>query len=248
MDIGVWYGPKYPATKRGVFRKRFSVPADWNGTGRTWLWIRGASPGYPTLPPHKMQVFLDGQPVTGGEHGYCADDVTDRLTPGEHTLAVATETLSVIGGIIGNVWLEHIAEPVARQSLAGDWNGVQLPGTAKFPFDQVKREFTLNPAMQGKRALLYVETTANIIPSIFLNGRLMNRDFAGMHSLVDVTPFALGSAQPSHVEFDVSPASHGRENRGDSVLRTGHILVCHRYLVGRPPSSRNTLGLLATNW
>jgi hypothetical protein len=189
MDMGVWYGAKYPETKRGIFRKHFTMPADWNGRGRTWLWIRGASPGYPTLPPHKMQVFLDGQPVRGGEHGYCNEDITGRLTPGEHTLAVATETLSVVGGIVGNVWLEHIPEPLARQSLAGDWNGMQLPGTAKIPFDQVKREFTPNPALKGKRALLYIETTENIIPSMFLNGRLMNRDFAGMHSLVDVTPY-----------------------------------------------------------
>jgi hypothetical protein len=207
MDIGVWYGPKFPATKRGVFRQRFTVPADWNGTGRTWLWIRGASPGTPTLPPHKWRVFLDGQPVTGGEHGYCNEDLTDRLTPGEHTLAVATETRSVIGGIVGNVWLEHVPEPVARQSLAGDWNGMQLPGTAKIPFDQFQREFTLDPAMKGKRALLYIETTENIIPGIFLNGRLMNRDFAGMHSLVDVTPYVqwdqsnrltLNSLYPQH--------------------------------------------------
>ena len=35
MDIGVWYGPKFPDTKRGVFRKRFTVPADWNGRGES---------------------------------------------------------------------------------------------------------------------------------------------------------------------------------------------------------------------
>jgi len=189
MDIGVWYGPKYPDTKHGIFRKRFTVPADWQGTGRNWLWIRGASPGYPTLPPGKMQVFLDGQPVTGGQHGYIAEDLTDRLTPGEHTLAVATETLSVIGGIIGNVWLEHIPDPSFRQSLAGDWNGVQLPGTTTIPADQIKREFTPDPARKALRAMLYIDTEKNIVDGIYLNGRLMNRDFAGMHCLVDLTPY-----------------------------------------------------------
>ncbi len=194
-------------TKCGIFRKRFTMPADWQGTGRTWLWIRGASPGTPTLPPHKWRVFLDGQPVTGGEHGYCNEDLTGRLTPGEHTLAVATETLSVVVGVVGNVWLEHIPEPVARQSLAGDWNGMQLPGTARIPFDQVKREFTLDPAMKGKRALLYIETTENIIPGIFLNGRLMNRDFAGMHSLVDVTPYVRWD-RPSRITLNSMYPQH----------------------------------------
>jgi hypothetical protein len=189
MDIGVWYGTKYPDTKRGIFRKRFSVPDDWRAQGQTWLWIRGASPGYPTLPPRKMQVYLDGKPVTGGEHGYISENITARLTPGEHTLAVATETLSVIGGIIGNVWLEHVPEPVARQSLAGDWNGVQLPGKTKMARDQVRRTFVPDPAMKGKRALLWIETEGDTVEHILLNGRLINRDFAARHAMVDITPF-----------------------------------------------------------
>jgi hypothetical protein len=194
MDIGVWYGAKYPNTTCGVFRKRFAVPRAWQGDGRTWLWIRGQSPGAPTRPPHKLRVSLDGKPVTGGEHGYICDEVTARLTPGEHTLTVATETLSAIGGIVGNVWLEHIPEPAARQSLAGDWNGITLPGTAATMHrDQVRREFV--PALRppyggrGKRAVLYVEATGNNINHILLNGRLINRDFAGRHFLMDITPF-----------------------------------------------------------
>ena len=210
MDIGVWYGPKFTDIKHGIFRRRFTVPADWQGTGRNWLWIRGESPGYPTLPPGKMEVFLDGQPVTGGEHGYIAEDLTERLTPGEHTLAVATETLSVIGGIIGNVWLEHIPDPSFRQSLAGDWNGVQLPGTTTIPADQIKREFTPDPARKALRAMLYIDTEKNIVDGIFLNGRLMNRDFAGTHCLVDLTPYlrwdqpnslSLISMYPTHPTF-----------------------------------------------
>ena len=206
MDIGVWYSKKYPDTKRGIFRKQFTAPATWPGNGQTWLWIRGSSPGYPTLPPRKMQVYLDGKPVTGGEHGYIRENITARLTPGEHTLAVATETLSVIGGIVGNVWLEHIPEPDARQSLAGDWNGIALPGTTTMLLDQVKREFTPDSAMQGKRVLLYVETSANLVTGIILNDRMISRDFAGMHFLMDITPFvhwgrpnrlSLGSMYPT---------------------------------------------------
>ncbi|MCY2995975.1 MAG: beta-galactosidase [Planctomycetota bacterium] len=189
LDIGVWYGKKYPDTKCGIFRKCFTVPAAWQTNGRTWLWIRGASPGYPTLPPGKMRVFLDGHPVTGGEHGYIREDVTDRLAPGAHTLAVATETLSVIGGIIGNVWLEHIPEPAARQSLAGDWNGVVLPGRTTMLLDQVRLEFTPNAARRGQRVVLYIETRENIVNGIILNDRFINRDFAGMHFLMDITPF-----------------------------------------------------------
>ncbi len=35
LDIGVWYGKKYPDTKCGIFRKRFTVPAAWQTNGRT---------------------------------------------------------------------------------------------------------------------------------------------------------------------------------------------------------------------
>jgi hypothetical protein len=43
--------------------------------------------------------------------------------------------------------------------------------------------------MRGKRAVLYVEATGNNITHIILNGRIINRDFAGRHFLMDITPF-----------------------------------------------------------
>ena len=119
---------------------------------------------------------------------------------------MATETLSVVGGIIGNVWLEHIPDPPARQSLGGDWNGVQVPGTTK-PFDQLTREFSPDPAMKSKRAMLYVETADNIIPSMFLNGRLMNRDFAGTHCFVDITPY-LRRDKPNTLSLNIMYPQH----------------------------------------
>jgi len=206
MDMGIWY-PKFPNTTHGIFRRHFTMPARWIGSGRTWLWVRGQSPGVPTLPPHKMQVFLDGQPVTGGEHGYTADDLTERLTAGDHTIAVATETLSVVGGVNGNVWLEHVPEPAARQSLSGDWGSIQLPGTTK-PYDKLERQFTPDSPTKSRRAMLYIEVVGgNLIPSIYLNGRLMNRDFAGTHAIVDLTPYLLWG-QPNSITLNVMYPVH----------------------------------------
>ena len=207
MDMGIWY-PKFPNTTRGIFRKRFTIPARWIGSGENWLWIRGQSPGVPTLPPNKMQVFLDGLPVTGGEHGYIAANLTDRLTPGQHTLVVETDTLSVVGGINGNVWIEHIPEPASRQSLSGDWGSAQLPGPTK-PDGKLERQFTPTSPGNSNRAMFYVEVVGgNIIPSMYLNGRLMNRDFAGTHALVDVTPY-LRWGQPNTVILNLMyPSQH----------------------------------------
>jgi hypothetical protein len=189
MDIGVWYGKKYPTTTCGLFRKRFTVPANWLKSGHTWLWLRGPSPGRPTMQPCKLAVFLDGKPAHS-EHHYIRQEITDWLTPGEHTLAVATESQSVLGGILGNVWLEHIPEPAARQSLAGDWNGVKLPGTAPtMRRDQVRRTFTLDPSKRGKRAVFYFEAAGNNMRYIMLNGRMISKDLGGGHFLMDLTPY-----------------------------------------------------------
>jgi hypothetical protein len=191
MDFGVWYGTKYPDTKSGVFRKRFTAPAAWQGKGRTWLWVRNSTP-VTFLPPYKTQVYLDGQSVydsKGWRYGSCVQEITDRLTPGEHLLAVATKSSNPVGGVDGNIWLEHVPEPVTRQTLEGDWNGVQLPGKVKMPADGIKRTFKPDPAMKKKKALLFVEFTENNIVGVILNGRIMNRDQGGQHFLMDLSAF-----------------------------------------------------------
>ena len=54
--------------------------------------------------------------------------------------------------------------------------------------DQVRREFTPHAAQRGQRVVLYIETRDNIVNGIILNDRFINRDFAGMHFLMDITP------------------------------------------------------------
>jgi hypothetical protein len=84
---------------------------------------------------------------------------------------------------------------------------VQIPGPTK-PFDQLEREFTLDPAMKERQAMLYVEVVGgNLIPSIFLNGRMMNHDFAGTHWLVDITPY-LRRDKPNSLTLNVMYSQH----------------------------------------
>ncbi|MFA6292358.1 MAG: beta-galactosidase [Victivallales bacterium] len=190
MDFGVWYGTKYPDTKCGVFRNRFTAPAAWQGKGRTWLWMRNSTP-VTFLPPYKTQVYLDGQPIydtKGWKYASCVQEITERLTPGEHLLTVVSRSTNPVGGIDGNIWLEHLPEPAARQSLDGDWNGVQLPGKVKTTAE-IKRSFKPDPAMKKKKAYLYLEFTENNIMGIILNGRIMSRDQGGQHFLLELSSF-----------------------------------------------------------
>lgn len=191
MPLGIWYGKRYPATKTGVFRRRFTVPADWGNKGQTWLWIyRRSGPISPA--PYKSQVLLDGQPVFDSGawvYAICSLELTARLTPGEHQLAVATEGNSPVSGIAANMWLEHVPEPDLRQPLDGDWNGSRLPGITKPLAGDLTRQFTPMAGTEKKRALLFVETTDNRVLGVFLNGRLLNRDLGGQHFQMDLTPY-----------------------------------------------------------
>jgi hypothetical protein len=202
MDIGVWAGTKYPTTKSGIYRKHFSIPASWIGNGRTWLWMK-ASEDLTFLPPYKAGIYLDGKPVydSGGwTYANCVADVTDQLTPGDHLIAVTALSNTPVGGINGNVWLEHIPEPVARQSLAGNWNGIQMPGSISSLTTELRRTFVPDPSMKGKKAVLYVETTQDNVVGIILNGRLMSRDIGGQHFLMDLTPTLLDN-QPDDIQL-----------------------------------------------
>jgi hypothetical protein len=109
----------------------------------------------------------------------------------------------VVGGITGNVWLEHMPEPTARQSLGGDWDGTQLPGVVPGPFAKLDREFVPDASKKSLKAMLYVEVGGgNIIPGMFFNGRMMTRDFAGRHCLVDITPYLHWNA-PNSIKLNL---------------------------------------------
>ena len=92
--------------------------------------------------------------------------------------------------------------------MSGDWGSAQLPGPTK-PDGKLERQFTPTSPGNSNRAMFYVEVVGgNIIPSMYLNGRLMNRDFAGTHALVDVTPY-LRWGQPNTVILNLMyPSQH----------------------------------------
>lgn len=203
MNIGVWFGTKYTDVKQGVFRRSFNVPGSWAKEGRTWLWLKRAQ-GPPFLPPYKTKVYIDGEQVydsAGWLYASCVADLTAKLTAGEHKIAVTTESSTPVGGYAGNVWLEHVPDPAARQSLDGDWNGAHLPGQVKPMIPELVRTFVPDPAMKGRQAMLYVETKVNNIVGIYINGRAMNRDIGGQHFLLNLTPY-IKQGQPNTIQLN----------------------------------------------
>jgi len=121
LDLGIWSFPHFPEVRRGLFRKRFSVPAAWVGKGQSWLWIIGSGP-VTLRPPYQAKAYLDGRLIwTSGRspYDYCCQNMTRDLSSGEHVLAIEAEGSTTVAGLVGEAWLEFIPEPALRQSLAG---------------------------------------------------------------------------------------------------------------------------------
>ena len=57
-------------------------------------------------------------------------DLTDKLPPGRHLLAWEMEGTGKFDGVVGDMWIEFVPDPVFTQSLAGEWSPGTLPGRA----------------------------------------------------------------------------------------------------------------------
>lgn len=189
LDFGIW-SAAYPNVTRGVFRKKFVIPARWKD-GQSWLWIN-AWDAVNFRPPYRNQVFLDGTLIEHSQALYdtMIGDFTKQLTPGPHLLAVVSEGSTSLNGLISNVWVEHLPEPTLRQSLAGSWgNGIVVPGNVNLA--GARRTFTPLPAGKGKTVMLW-EDGAYPIASILINGRWLSRSYGltrGTHFRMNLTPY-----------------------------------------------------------
>jgi hypothetical protein len=206
LDLGIWSFPNFPEVKRGLFRKRFTVPATWTDKGQSWLWIIGS--GAVTLrPPYKAKAYLDGQLIwTSGQspYSFCCENVTKDLSAGEHVLAIEAEGSTTVAGLVGEAWIEFIPEPALRQSLAGQWGDkIQLPGQAVLPLG-TKRIFVPDPAGKGKDAVLYVEGPRADIACVYINGRRLNRSagmMRGNHFRINLIPWIKWD-EPNEIEIE----------------------------------------------
>ena len=189
LDFGIW-SAAYPDVKRGVFRKKFTIPAAWK-TGQSWLWINGWD-AITLRPPYKIHVFLDGQPIaeTHDTYDYVADNHTKQLAPGPHVLAVVADGDTTLNGLLGNVWVEHLPEPGMRQSLGGSWgNGITLPGSVSLA--GARRTFIPLAQGRGKTVMLF-EDGQTSVSSILFNGHWLSRSYGltrGTHFRMNLTPY-----------------------------------------------------------
>ena len=128
-------------------------------------------------------------------------DVTSALRPGKNVLAVKVDGGAQSGGIVGVVWLapERTLQPVA--DLGGEWQCVQpdylsavavkVPGKGRGRF--LRRDLTVPAEWQGKEIFLAVETPAQWLASVVVNGHPINKNSYlhpfGLITEINLTPY-----------------------------------------------------------
>ena len=193
--LGIWDVKDAGGQCHAVFRKTFTVPAEWTG-GRVSLWLTSwAGSSF----VEKGRVWLDGQEVKPmNEHAYLADNLA-ALRPGSsHTLAVEAQSRGVLAGLRGQCWLSYEPTAAQRIDLAGAWapsaDGLKyeapitLPG--KFGTQFLKRSVFIDAKYRGQNAVITIDGDPALI-SVLINGKLVRRHhhMLGERGSLNLTPF-----------------------------------------------------------
>ena len=259
--LGVWNYPNHPDLTRGIARKTFTVPAAWQGTGRI-RWNFYGVDGVNFFPPYDAQITLDGKPLWSSHSLYdmATMDVTDKFTPGPHTLAMVNRTDKPPVGPLQNSWIEFVPTPGLTQDLSGPWatskDGlvydapIAVPGTSNAHF--LQRTMTPDPKGDGDDAYLYVESPGILmgVQGVLVNDRFLpHNGQRGTEFLLNVTPWLrrgaantitiIGSNYPLKT-VEMRYYAPGRLRKDYPDERPGHTAPHHAITTNtRPPNDHN---------
>jgi hypothetical protein len=112
MAIGIFDVPDHPGVQHAMFRKRFTVPPEWNH-GRVML--RTHSDDF-----DGSRKYIDGKPLHAIDSN---DELGGILTPGStHVLAREFWSHGPPAGTRTPVWISYHPDPAARQLLPKTWS------------------------------------------------------------------------------------------------------------------------------
>jgi hypothetical protein len=193
--LGIWNSKETGGRGHGVFRKTFSVPAEWTD-GRVSLWMTSWSS---SSFVEKGRVWLDGQEVKPLNSGaYIAEGLPALQAGSSHTLAVEVQSSGVLAGLRGQCWLSFEPAPAPRLDLAGSWTPsvdglrydepITLPGSFDAQF--LRRTVVIDAAQRGKNVMLTVEGDRALI-GVLINGTLVrhHHHMIGERWSLNLTPF-----------------------------------------------------------
>ena len=182
MRLGIFTIPDYPGVRHALFRKRFTVPAEWN-TGRIALWIQSWNSD---TFLDAGRVYLDGQPLgPAARGGIAGSEVAGVLRPGTtHVLAVeisGPEHLPL--GARGPAWLAYHPEPAARADLSGLWeistDGLRYAPPAALPGPlagkAARRNVMIEASHADRNVVVHAVAENYALAGVLINGRFVLR-------------------------------------------------------------------------
>ena len=199
--LGVWNYPNHLDLTRGLAKKTFAIPASWQGTGRIrWNFFDENALNF--SPPYNAQVYLDGQPLWQAHSLYdmATMDLTGKLSPGPHTLAIVDQTDKPPAGPLVDSWIEFVPNSEITQDLSGQWapskdglvynDPIAVPGTTTAGF--LQRTFTPDPRGDNDSVYCYLESPGILmtVSGVIVNDRyLPHNGPRGTEVSINVTPW-----------------------------------------------------------
>ncbi len=204
-SLGIWDVKDAGGKGRAVFRKTFTVPAQWT-KGLVSLWMTSWDPGASRNSfVDKGEVWLDGQKVKPlNSNSYIAIGLPALKAGSSHELAVEAESGGVLAGFRGECWLSFEPAPPDKIDLLGEWSPsadgltygspVTLPGTFSTQF--LRRTFSVDAKYLGKNAVLTVDGAPTLV-SVLINGSLVrhHHHMIGARWSLNLTPFVRFGAE-----------------------------------------------------
>jgi hypothetical protein len=194
-EISIWDVKDNGGTGHAVFRKTFTIPAQWNdGLVSIWMtsWEGDSFEG-------SGRVLLDGREVKPMNAAAYISIANPLLKAGtEHTVSVEMESSGVLAGLRGECWLSFEPTAPAKIDLAGKWmpsvdgltytTAISLPGNFKTQF--IKRTFSVDAKYSGTNAVLIVDGDPALV-SVLINGKLVrhHHHMIGSRWSLNLTPF-----------------------------------------------------------
>jgi hypothetical protein len=194
MKLGIFSLPDFPDTKHAIFRKQFTVPADWD-KGRVQMTIQSWN-GSTILDQGK--IYLDGKPIPKATDGLIDDDFGGALKAGStHVIAIeVTGGKSELVGVRGPAWIAYHPDPADRLDLSGAWDittdnlhytAGQFPGLTKGT--AARRIIKIDAAQSSRTVVVHALGESRFLSGVIINGRYISLPWYSPEENLNITPF-----------------------------------------------------------
>ena len=173
QQMGIFDIPDNPTANYGIFRKHFTVPAEWT-KGKVSLNIGLDTPG------GGNREYLDGQLTSANEVN---QKWGDTLKPGSsHVLAIEIWGINPPVGTRTPIFLSYQPNPLSREPIKDNWavaeNVLKYSPTQSLPismklYGTFRTVVKIDASHAGQNVILHTSTDNNHQHTFYVNGRIV---------------------------------------------------------------------------